>query len=181
MKLWHAGRKRHALRRSPQGERGLKCCMAAGRTVGNAGRSPQGERGLKCIQTVWVSTQGFCRSPQGERGLKCRSIRFALDVLASLPARGAWIEIFWACPNRPTPPSLPARGAWIEIAISPATTHARRRRSPQGERGLKFEYFPMVDRMEESLPARGAWIEIEVKATRANSTRRSPQGERGLK
>ena len=35
--------------------------------------------------------------------------------MASLPARGAWIEISWTDWKDLKTPSLPARGAWIEI------------------------------------------------------------------
>ena len=33
------------------------------------------------------------RSPHGERGLKCATCHFTADKIASLPARGAWVEI----------------------------------------------------------------------------------------
>ena len=58
--------------------------------------------------------------------------------MASLPARGAWIEIQW-CQYRHVGDheSLPARGAWIEICA--ATSFFKK---------------------NLSLPARGAWIEI---------------------
>ena len=57
----------------------------------------------------------------------------------SLPVRGAWIEI-------ETVPdldlliggSLPVRGAWIEIMPSVRTAASVIRRSPCGERGLKY-------------------------------------------
>ena len=82
-------------------------------------------------------------------------------LLSSLPARGAWIEIFNCLSNLAARmKSLPARGAWIEIV-----------RRNGGE--------VMTD---ESLPARGAWIEIFlVMVVRSLLTRRSPHGERGLK
>ena len=56
----------------------------------------------------------------------------------SLPARGAWIEIFLDSDVADGLGSLPARGAWIEI-----NTH---------------QVHPTAT---PSLPARGAWIEIE--------------------
>ena len=56
--------------------------------------------------------------------------------------------------------SLSARRAWIEIACSISPYNPVARRSPQGERGLKF-----VFGLE-----RGEGV-----------SRRSPQGERGLK
>ena len=35
-------------------------------------------------------------------------------------------------------PSLPTRGAWIEIAAKDTQVESLARRSPHGERGLKF-------------------------------------------
>ena len=60
------------LRRSPQGERGLKLdqlvdCPAA------LGRSPQGERGVKLEVPSLMLAASHRRSPQGERGLKLDS------------------------------------------------------------------------------------------------------------
>ena len=55
--------------------------------------------------------------------------------------------------------SLPARGAWIEIPYL-HTNRSIKRRSPQGERGLKFAIQWALYRPLLSLPARGAWIEI---------------------
>ena len=58
-----------------------------------------------------------CRSPCGERGLKFITSNECIKRNASLPVRGAWIEIasgraVWIVRL----PSLPVRGAWIEIA-----------------------------------------------------------------
>ena len=56
------------------------------------------------------------------------------------------------------------------------------RRSPRGERGLKFIAQPPVFLFKPSLPSRGAWIEIPVVcAVIPADVRRSPRGERGLK
>ena len=123
--------------RSPCGERGLKCpsarpaapqtrslpvrgawieiacCCIIGCCA--ARRSPCGERGLKCF---WLddNTRGmFGRSPCGERGLKCFSRRVSRGQSASLPVRGAWIEITTAFLHPLQSMSLPVRGAWIEI------------------------------------------------------------------
>ena len=57
-----------------------------------------------------------------------------------------------------------------------------KRRSPQGERGLKFSTGNICDAELLSLPARGARIEIRNCLHHASDkVRRSPQGERGLK
>ena len=56
---------------------------------------------------------------------------------ASLPVRGAWIEIGALRHRRKRWESLPVRGAWIEIFAAPFV-------------GLRVW----------SLPVRGAWIEI---------------------
>ena len=55
------------------------------------------------------------RSPCGERGLKWGFGKNALRLSASLPVRGAWIEILKSASRCKRYPSLPVRGAWIEI------------------------------------------------------------------
>ena len=55
------------------------------------------------------------RSPCGERGLKCKEMKALIDLMESLPVRGAWIEM-------------------CREGKYPARSH---RRSPCGERGLK--------------------------------------------
>ena len=80
----------------------------------------------------------YCRSPCGERGLKSVKPGSWIGNGASLPVRGAWIEIHdeqEALQVRGM--SLPVRGAWIEIL---------------GISGSALR--------QESLPVRGAWIEI---------------------
>ena len=56
----------------------------------------------------------------------------------SLPSRGAWVEmsreIFISVHTR----SLPSRGAWVEIEDIVFYLACEMRRSPRGERGLKF-------------------------------------------
>ena len=64
----------------------------------------------------------------------------------SLPSRGAWIEIM--C-GREIPyyiTSLPSRGAWIEIRESVREIRSQKRRSPRGERGLKFLIIMVIDK-----------------------------------
>ena len=56
--------------------------------------------------------------------------------------------------------SLPARGAWIEIFPTRLFAFLLISRSPQGERGLKYHRTPLRWPTAASLPARGAWIEI---------------------
>ena len=100
--------------------------------------------------------------------------------------------------------SLSARRAWIEIAHHTRVPGRYRRRSPQGERGLKSSSGHLINPKIVSLSARRAWIEIfsasnlrmvisSLSARRAwiemdiydvsgpNPGCRSPQGERGLK
>ena len=57
------------------------------------------------------------------------------------------------------------------------------RRSPHGERGLKYPDTPGRSWPLVSLPTRGAWIEIFLAkaCTHPFRRRRSPHGERGLK
>ena len=76
------------------------------------------------------------RSPHGERGLKSAYMDQVVDGVASLPSRGAWIEIPIPTTMLSRSPSLPSRGAWIEISAA-----------APGWRRLP------------SLPSRGAWIE----------------------
>ena len=56
--------------------------------------------------------------------------------------------------------SLPARGAWIEMQEVSSGRRIISRRSPQGERGLKYSVLPSILFRRGSLPARGAWIEM---------------------
>ena len=80
-------------------------------------------------------------------------------AVASLPARGVWIEICGA--DRPVQErqSLPARGVWIEICLNGTVITYEPGRSPQGECGLKY---PVLRQAEAAVG-------------------RSPQGECGLK
>ena len=83
---------------------------------GDGRRSPCGERGLKSAVPGDFRAGECCRSPCGERGLKSlRRGGVGGRVLASLPVRGAWVEMRFL--------ALPAR--W------------NGGRSPCGERGLK--------------------------------------------
>ena len=78
------------------------------------------------------------RSPRGERGLKSIDYDLKPSDFASLPSRGAWIEISHSLSSSKTPiGSLPSRGAWIEISRSRAQAVVQTRRSPRGGRGLK--------------------------------------------
>ena len=103
-------------------------------------RSPCGERGLK--STIHgVSDKQVGRSPCGERGLKYKAVSIYRQRNASLPVRGAWIEIpFAQNVGQNYIASLPVRGAWIEM-------------SPPLLKSLISTW---------SLPVRGAWIEIMI-------------------
>ena len=108
--------------------------------------------------------------------------RYRFTAFPSLPARGAWIEIVVLNSKSAKVLSLPARGAWIEICVGSQPSSPWRRRSPRGERGLKS--LPCWTRAQKcrSLPARGAWIEMQCGAAYySGDYRRSPRGERGLK
>ena len=101
-------------------------------------RTPQGVRGLK-YDTPAANRSSSCRTPQGVRGLKYCYNRLNASRILSHPARGAWIEIvaikmYTYFVVR----SHPARGAWIEITRTTWRTPWRRRRTPQGVRGLKY-------------------------------------------
>ena len=170
------------MRRSPCGERGLKCVEPVHHAPHNS-RSPCGERGLK-YRYDGDDGDAQRRSPCGERGLKLSSRELQTITVASLPVRGAWIEIAkgnrlsdgHACRSpcgerglksirtakRRTPAlrSLPVRGAWLEIPNLSHAAFRHVRRSPCGERGLKYE--------------------VRSAGGKAGG-RRSPCGERGLK
>ena len=144
-------------------------------------RSPCGERGLKCVPAApRVIPSG--RSPCGERGLKYLDEKPVFASVGSLPVRGAWVEMGGAV-TAPLP--IPRRSPCGERGLkSFAAALVRRRpcRSPCGERGLKCPLHEVVCRLDRSLPVRGAWVEIRAisSASRAASCR-SPCGERGLK
>ena len=73
--------------------------------------------------------------------------------------RGAWVEIVDFVTGRVLRESLPVRGAWVEIRLNTPPPRAAARRSPCGERGLKYT-------RKRALP---------------HQQGRSPCGERGLK
>ena len=101
----------------------------------------------------------------------------------SLPVRGAWVEIVPPSARLPWRSSLPVRGAWVEIKCRLQSSQPGIRRSPCGERGLKFIHVGHGSVLVSgSLPVRGAWVEIGSTTSAMQSTsRRSPCGERGLK
>ena len=59
-------------------------------------------------------------------------------MLQSLPAWGAWVEMMFLMTSCLDTKSLPAWGAWVEIRPRYLADHPWPRRSPHGERGLKF-------------------------------------------
>ena len=121
------------------------------------------------------------RSPCGERGLKSSPRRLTPLTSASLPVRGAWIEIQVIVTPNAFCTSLPVRGAWIEINGACPKVGAIRSRSPCGERGLKYNIqSPMIIALCRSpCGERGLkWLILWI--TRL-ILRRSPCGERGLK
>ena len=100
----------------------------------------------------------------------------------SLPVRGAWVEISSTLvfPRR-CPTSLPVRGAWVEIRRAADLLQRRVRRSPCGERGLKF----VLGANKEIALSRSPCGERGLKFLQSRifyrPPRRSPCGERGLK
>ena len=116
------------------------------------------------------------RSPHGERGLKFSLPDWSDNWALSLPSRGAWIEIpVVAALAQALQMSLPSRGAWIEIHMQRPYIPARYRRSPHGERGLKYvitSLWPAI--IGASLPSRGAWIEIILPALALATCRSLP-------
>ena len=121
-----------------------------------------------------------CRSPCGERGLKSPHQGGTFSSAASLPVRGAWIEI---CPPalhvRPLR-SLPVRGAWIEIG-SRDRLNVQTGRSPCGERGLKYSLPAGVVHRDCRSPCGERGLKYPPPSPASATSRRSPCGERGLK
>ena len=122
------------------------------------------------------------RSPCGERGLKYKTIKGIAHKIASLPVRGAWVEIS-KCIVCTT--LHPRRSPCGERGLKCADWGLRPlcgSRSPCGERGLKLINQRETPRACQSLPVRGAWVEISAPSDgKAKPSRRSPCGERGLK
>ena len=75
-------------RRSPHGERGLKCKHRS-RYVRKDRRSPHGERGLKWLVCFHGGRGRNRRSPHGERGLKFRRHGAGLGGAAVAPHTGS--------------------------------------------------------------------------------------------
>ena len=107
---------------------------------------------------------------------------YQCSAYASLPVRGAWIEISVGAAALSRMPSLPVRGAWIEIMSSVLFTNLI---GSLPVRGAWIEIpsgSKIVFLMTTSLPVRGAWIEMLIsRGGRRGSRGRSPCGERGLK
>ena len=147
-------------RRSPCGERGLKCTFVF--VAGNGGGSlpVRGAWIEICLMRARQSCSA-CRSPCGERGLKYRFVPAPPHGAVSLPVRGAWIEIrattramsFRACRS---PCGERGLKSFLFVAVFGLS-----RRSPCGERGLKSQALRAQRMRLQSLPVRGAWIEIE--------------------
>ena len=57
-------------------------------------------------------------------------------------------------------PSSAVQGEWIEMEAAAPEAEVLRRRSPYGERGLKYLWRQQHPEGRKSLPVRGAWIEI---------------------
>ena len=155
--------------RSPQGERGLKYW----KEVGNKPMilSLSARRAWIEMSAACCPGAGKCRrSPQGERGLKFAGSGCALSAPGSLSARRAWIEITLTVRNVRGEESLSARRAWIEIKADynyesrkrrslsarrawieikgpPPVLCCNYRRSPQGERGLKYHWWVHLPRL----------------------------------
>ena len=82
----------------------------------------------------------------------------------------------------PAARSLSLRRAWIEMSKAGSRESTMSRRSPYGERGLKYRLEHPRGRVGQSLSLRRAWIEIRCNAALELATfGRSPYGERGLK
>ena len=141
--------------RSPCGERGLKSKLTSSTPPPCSGRSPCGERGLK-LHPASQGQRFSRRSPCGERGLKCFAIVIHLPSVASLPVRGAWVEISIGtnC-NAKTKSRSPCgeRGLKLRDCFGIRQNASR---SPCGERGLKCARTPALAPCEPVAPRAGS-------------------------
>ena len=159
----------------------IRSCCKSG-AYPDHGRSPCGERGLKY---AFIPPYFFTSASLPVRGawIEICIILGNAKRIESLPVRGAWIEIGLWLYSISVLKSLPVRGAWIEINMRQIEAEFDTRRSPCGERGLKYLYekdktasgcrSPCGERglkltrqrvtppNAKSLPVRGAWIEIQ--------------------
>ena len=168
--------------RSPHGERGLKSWRERDGRRG-AGRSPHGERGLKfgvvasalpsaaslSSRRTWIeiARNRFrpCRKP---RSLSSRRTWIEMLLITnstyldtSLSSRRTWIEIMLTGLNISAYKSLSSRRTWIEISCATRRSSRSSRRSPHGERGLKWRGRSQDGRRLRSLSSRRTWIEID--------------------
>ena len=169
--------------RSPHGERGLKWQYQ--RYEKSSDMSLSSRRAwIEILSKSIILKSSQCRSPHGERGLKFRQKRLQKAKVTSLSSRRAWIEILNLVTYIiNTSLSLSSRRAWIEIALISLLHFLFLRRSPHGERGLKYYWQCFFHSLYLSLSSRRAWIEISISPLKLINlpTRRSPHGERGLK
>ena len=94
------------------------------------------------VRGAWVEMS----PPRGVRVL-CRS----------LPVQGAWVEMDALVRHIFPSVSLPVRGAWVEISKPQSIDVIKPRRSPCGERGLKFSVVMMkMGRMRRIFPVASA-------------------------
>ena len=77
--------------------------------------------------------------------------------------------------------SLPVRGAWIEIIKAARERKQDPRRSPYGERGLKYLNFFVNRAKERRSPYGERGLKCPRRRLPAAGRSRSPYGERGLK
>ena len=168
-----------------------------------AGRSPCGERGLKSrfgqdafchraslpVRGAWIEMPTVIVVLSASMSLPVRGAwieicRYRVKAVnnGSLPVRGAWIEIHMSFAICIVPLSLPVRGAWIEIVLFAYLNKERERRSPCGERGLKY---PSRSAASPSAGCRSPCGERGLKSSQVQHmpapAGRSPCGERGLK
>ena len=81
-------------------------------------------------------------------------------MTASLPSRGAWIEMSRSSVAVCALSSRSPRGERGLKSIVGGSADIADRRSPRGERGLKSPLVKGFCKKSLSLPSRGAWIEI---------------------
>ena len=127
--------------RSPHGERGLKCKLAAER--------PTLRFGSLSSRRAWIEILLYLYyTPIGCVALLTESVDWNISISNR---------------RRNSQKSLSSRRAWIEIISAVRYIVIQWCRSPHGERGLKLIFISYIINYTMSLSSRRAWIEIKLR------------------
>ena len=155
------------LRRSPCGERGLKCGRFRPFPASESPSLPVRGAWVEILRSAKFSFPKYCRSPCGERGLKCRDFTIQATVIfrrSPCGERGLKYQPF-ARASCTLAGRSPCGERGLKYHIVDAA-ELKTRRSPCGERGLKSTPRCGEPPSLLSLPVRGAWVEISLRRHR---------------